>query len=167
MYVADLRDPSALDAAVRGAPVVFHLAAMKSMPECEAQPVDAIRTNIEGSASLLALARQQISLERFIAVSSTKAVRPVNVYGMTKALMERLILSAARTDGRAFVVVRLGNEAGVRSPLTTRLIQLIHEIERGERPQSLGTLDAFAAVLEAAVVARPDYPFPAVCVRYE
>ena len=91
IIAGDIRDAGVLRAAVRGVHIVFHLAAMKSIAECEARPAEAIATNVIATRELLEAARDQPTLERFIAVSSDKASNPSSVYGLTKAYVERIV----------------------------------------------------------------------------
>ncbi len=105
----DIADPFVVRRAMDGAQVVFHLAAMKHVDFCEGQPYQAVKTNVLGSKTLLDAALREPRLECFIAVSSDKAANPVGVYGMTKALMERMICEAQAESGGRFAVVRCGN----------------------------------------------------------
>ncbi len=103
----DIRDRVGLAEALKGAAGVFHLAAMKRVDECEARPREAIYTNAVGSMNLFDVALSAGGVEWVIAASSVGACAPSSVYGLTKALMERLLQEADRPPGPSFAAVRL------------------------------------------------------------
>src|SRR5438093_1175298 len=109
LIVGSLNDQSSLREAVRGAQVVFHLAAMKSVAFCETNPTEAINTNVVGAGALIQTALSEPGLERFVAISSDKASRPTSVYGLTKALLERMMAEAAGRGNADFGTVRCGS----------------------------------------------------------
>ena len=109
--IGDVRSPAQLDEAMSGAHIVFHAAALKQVPACEQHPMEAVRTNVLGANNLIEAAMLN-RLEAFVMISTDKAVKPVNVMGMTKALQERLVIKAnqARANrGTRFAAVRYGN----------------------------------------------------------
>lgn len=121
--VGDVRDPRAVREAAAGAALVVHAAALKQVPVGEAHPLEALQTNALGASSVVeaALAHR---VGRVIALSSDKAVHPVNVYGATKLLAERIVLQAAtRADNRGtrFACVRYGNVLGSRGSVVPEL----------------------------------------------
>lgn len=116
----ELSDERALREAVRGAHVVFHLAAIKSVELCEISPAEAINTNVHGSGALIQAALGEAKLERFIAISSDKASRPTTVYGLTKALMERMVAEANGLNTTDFGVVRCGSLWGSTGSVLAR-----------------------------------------------
>ncbi len=93
--------------------VVFHAAAHKHVPLMEANPIDAMTNNILGTHFLLEIC-QHYQVERFVLISTDKAVNPVNVMGVTKRVAELLVLDAAQRSGRPYVAVRFGNVLGSR-----------------------------------------------------
>lgn len=105
----DIADPFVVRRAVDGVQVILHLAAMKHVVLAEAQPYEAVKTNVIGTKVLLEAALTEPRLERFIAVSSDKSANPYGVYGMTKALMERIVCEAQTSRGPLFGAVRCGN----------------------------------------------------------
>ena len=113
--IADVRDQPRLHQVFQKyrPDVVFHAAAHKHVPLMEANPIDAITNNILGTNALLqtCLAYQ---VERFVLISTDKAVNPANIMGMTKRMAELLVLEAARRSGQEFVAVRFGNVLGSR-----------------------------------------------------
>jgi UDP-glucose 4-epimerase len=109
--IGDIRDRSSVDEAMEGINIAIQAAALKQVPTCERFPLEAIRTNTLGVANVVASALAH-RVERLVCVSTDKAVKPVNVMGMTKALQERLVLQAnlSRTNhGTLLACVRYGN----------------------------------------------------------
>jgi UDP-N-acetylglucosamine 4,6-dehydratase len=114
--VGDVRNKESLMNAMRGVDIVFHAAALKQVPSCEYNPFEAVRTNTTGAQNVIESALFH-NVEKVIAISTDKAVEPVNVMGMTKAIQERLITSAnVHRDGKRtiFACVRYGNVLGSR-----------------------------------------------------
>lgn len=113
-FVGDVRDRSRLTSAFRQVDVVIHAAAMKHVPICEYNPFEAVRTNIHGTSNLIEAALEA-RIPRVIALSSDKAVSPVNLYGATKLAMERLLIASNAYSGdisTRFSLVRYGNVVG-------------------------------------------------------
>lgn len=96
--------------------VVFHAAAHKHVPLMEANIVEAITNNVIGTRNVVQVALDT-NVERFVIISTDKAVRPASIYGATKRLAEMIVLDAARNSGRAFTVVRFGNVLGSRGSI--------------------------------------------------
>lgn len=114
--IGDVRDRTRLYRAVSGVDIIVHAAALKQVPACEYNPIEAVRTNIDGSANVIDAAIDN-SVERIMAISTDKAVHPVNLYGATKKVAEKLFTNAnAYTDKKksAFSCVRYGNVIGSR-----------------------------------------------------
>ena len=111
--LADVRSPTALDAAMRRAKpdVVFHAAALKHVPYVESYPAEGILTNVVGTRNVLR-ACEQHGVERFVLISTDKAVEPVSVMGASKRLAEQLTVVAGKRTGRAYAAVRFGNVLG-------------------------------------------------------
>lgn len=109
--VGDVRDYSSLLAALRKSEIVFHAAALKQVPSCEYFPIEAVRTNVEGSINLVrAIRENDTPVELVIGISTDKACKPVNVMGMTKSLQERILLEGnLGQDAVVFNCVRYGN----------------------------------------------------------
>ncbi|HXD09874.1 MAG TPA: nucleoside-diphosphate sugar epimerase/dehydratase, partial [Anaerolineales bacterium] len=96
--------------------IVFHAAAHKHVPLMEANVVEAITNNVVGTQNVVQTALDH-KVERFVLISTDKAVRPSSIYGATKRLAEMLVLDAARSTKRAFTVVRFGNVLGSRGSI--------------------------------------------------
>ncbi len=116
--IADIRNPERLAQVFQQhqPQVVFHAAAHKHVPLMEANPVEALTNNVLGTHNVVRAALVHHT-ERFVLISTDKAVRPSSIYGATKRLAEMLVLDAAHETGRAFTVVRFGNVLGSRGSI--------------------------------------------------
>ena len=94
-YIGDVRDKNSLDDAMRGVDYVFHAAALKQVPSCEFYPMQAVNTNIVGTENVLNSAIEA-GVNNVIALSTDKAVYPINAMGISKALMERIVVAKSR-----------------------------------------------------------------------
>lgn len=115
-FIGDVRDLSRLERAFQGVDIVIHAAALKQVPACEYNPMEAIKTNILGSQNVVDAALDA-GVKRVVALSTDKAVNPINLYGATKLAAEKLFVqSNAYAGGRAtrFACVRYGNVVGSR-----------------------------------------------------
>lgn len=115
-FIGDVRDESRLEFAIRGVDYIFHAAAMKQVVASEYNPIECVNTNVLGSENLIRAAIRG-KVKKVMAVSTDKAVKPINLYGATKACMERLMVAAnhlAGADGTRFSAVRYGNVVGSR-----------------------------------------------------
>ncbi|KRT35868.1 UDP-N-acetylglucosamine 4,6-dehydratase (inverting) [Acetomicrobium hydrogeniformans] len=115
-FIGDVRDRERVYRAMNGVDIVVHAAALKQVPTCEYNPIEAVKTNIDGSANVIDAAIDN-GVERVMAISTDKAVQPVNLYGATKLVAEKLFVQAnAYTGSRKtkFSVVRYGNVVGSR-----------------------------------------------------
>ncbi|MHB8507795.1 MAG: SDR family NAD(P)-dependent oxidoreductase [Candidatus Dormibacteria bacterium] len=149
--LGDVRDMSSVRRAVRGIDIIFHAAALKQVPSCESEVWQAVQTNITGAHHVIEAALQE-QVDTMIAISTDKAVEPINAMGMTKALQEKLMLSAAlRADrGRVrFACVRYGNVVGSRGSV----IPLFHsQLRSGKRVTITDpTMTRYVLTLERAV----------------
>ncbi len=115
-FIGDVRDRDRLHRAMHGVDIVVHAAALKQVPACEYNPIEAIMTNIMGARNVIDAALDR-GVERVMAVSTDKAVNPVNLYGATKLCAEKLIVQSnayAGGTGTRFSCVRYGNVVGSR-----------------------------------------------------
>jgi FlaA1/EpsC-like NDP-sugar epimerase len=126
-FIGDVRDKDRLKRAIEGVDIVFHAAALKHVPLCEYNPFEAVKTNVIGTQNLIEVAMDE-EVEKFITISTDKAVNPVNVMGATKLLAERLTISANLYKGKrktAFSVVRFGNVLNSRGSILPLLKEQI------------------------------------------
>jgi UDP-glucose 4-epimerase len=110
-FLGDTRDADAITRASSNVDYIFHAAALKQVPSCEFFPMEAIKTNILGSSNVIEAAIRN-NVRKVICLSTDKAVQPVNTMGMTKALMEKIVLSralASSTDSTIVCATRYGN----------------------------------------------------------
>lgn len=115
-FIGDVRDVSRLERAMNGVDYVIHAAALKQVPACEYNPNEAIKTNINGAMNIIEAALNT-GVKRVVALSTDKAVNPVNLYGGTKLVSDKLFIAANSYSGEfgtRFAVVRYGNVAGSR-----------------------------------------------------
>ena len=128
-FLGDIRDKDRLMRAFIGVNYVVHAAALKQVPALEANPTEAINTNVIGVKNIIEAALER-SVEKVIGISTDKAVGPINLYGATKLVMEKL-LTAANTYTRyrdiTFCAVRYGNVAGSRGSVLPFFIALINK----------------------------------------
>jgi UDP-N-acetylglucosamine 4,6-dehydratase/5-epimerase len=115
-FIGDVRDKDRLYRAFDDVDIVVHAAAMKQVPACEYNPIEAIRTNVLGAANVVDAAIDR-NVEKVIALSTDKAANPVNLYGATKLCSDKLFTAANAYSGKhrtRFAVVRYGNVMGSR-----------------------------------------------------
>ncbi len=128
-FIGDVRDKSRLQRAMDGVDYVIHAAALKQVPACEYNPGEAIKTNIHGAQNVIDAALDSGTVRKVVALSTDKAVNPVNLYGGTKLVSDKLFIAANAYAGMkdiSFSVVRYGNVAGSRGsiiPLFRNIIQ--------------------------------------------
>ena len=94
-YIGDVRDSRSVEQAMRGVDYVFHAAALKQVPSCEFHPMQAVRTNVLGTENVLEAAITA-SVKRVVCLSTDKAVYPINAMGISKAMMEKVMVAASR-----------------------------------------------------------------------
>lgn len=127
-FIGDVRDKERLYRAFHGVDYVIHAAAMKQVPTCEYNPMEAIKTNIHGAQNVIDAALDR-GVKKVVALSTDKAVNPINLYGGTKLVSDKLFIAAnsyTGLNGTVFSVVRYGNVAGSRGsiiPLFRRLAE--------------------------------------------
>ena len=125
-FIGDVRDKERLERAFEGVDYVIHAAALKQVPTCEYNPNEAIKTNIHGAQNVIDAALDS-NVKKVVALSTDKAVNPVNLYGGTKLVSDKLFIAAnayAGTKDINFSIVRYGNVAGSRGSI----IPLFHNI---------------------------------------
>lgn len=115
-FIGDVRDEARLKMAMKGTDYVIHAAALKQVPACEYNPNEAIKTNVSGAMNVINAALES-DVKKVIALSTDKAVNPINLYGGTKLVSDKLFCAAnaySGSNGTKFAVVRYGNVAGSR-----------------------------------------------------
>lgn len=124
-FIGDVRDPQRLDRAFTGVTVVVHTAALKQVPACEYNPFEAIQTNITGGKNVIEAAIN-CGVRRVIALSTDKAVNPINLYGATKLCAEKMFVQAnayAGAQDTRFSCARYGNVFGSRGSVLTVFVE--------------------------------------------
>lgn len=119
-FIGDVRDKERMQRAFEGVDYVVHAAAMKQVPACEYNPNEAIKTNINGAQNVIDCALNSGSVKKVVALSTDKAVNPVNLYGGTKLVSDKLFIAANAYVGTKdinFSIVRYGNVAGSRGSI--------------------------------------------------
>ena len=128
-YIGDIRDLSSVEAVVQGVDYVFHAAALKQVPSCEFFPVQAVKTNILGTENLLRVAKR-FQVERVVVLSTDKAVYPINAMGLSKALMEKVMVAESRNmegSKSVFCGTRYGNVMASRGSVIPLFVDQIKE----------------------------------------
>jgi len=126
-YIGDVRDPGSIRDAVTGVDYVFHAAALKQVPSCEFYPMQALLTNSIGAENVMTAAKDA-GVERLVVLSTDKAVYPVNAMGITKALMEKLMVAKSRVamqSGTVLCGTRYGNVMASRGSVIPLFIEQI------------------------------------------
>ena len=151
-FIGDIRNRERLFRAFEGVDYVVHAAALKQVPACEYNPFEAIRTNILGAQNIVEASLDR-GVKKVIALSTDKAVSPVNLYGASKLAMEKLIVAAnSYVGGRdnVFGVVRYGNVVGSRGSVIPLYLRLAAE-GAGELPVTDERMTRFWITLEQGV----------------
>lgn len=123
--IGDVRDPARVERALSGVTVVVHAAALKQVPACEYNPFEAIQTNIMGGRNVIEAAIDQ-GVRRILALSTDKAVSPINLYGATKLCAEKMFVQAnafAGSHGARFACARYGNVVGSRGGVIAMFLE--------------------------------------------
>jgi UDP-N-acetylglucosamine 4,6-dehydratase/5-epimerase len=126
-YIGDVRDDRAVLTAMRGADFVFHAAALKQVPSCEFHPMEAVKTNVAGTDNVLEAA-MECGVARVVCLSTDKAVYPINAMGISKAMMEKVMVAKARIADRAGTVIcgtRYGNVLASRGSVVPLFVKQI------------------------------------------
>jgi UDP-N-acetylglucosamine 4,6-dehydratase len=122
-YIGDVRDFDSINAAMVGVDYVFHAAALKQVPSCEFYPIEAVKTNVLGTENVLNAAIYQ-NVKKVICLSTDKAVYPINAMGISKGMMEKVMVAKSRISGNTVLVgTRYGNVMASRGSV----IPLFHD----------------------------------------
>lgn len=128
-YIGDVRTFDSIDFALKGVDYVFHAAALKQVPSCEFYPMEAVRTNVLGAENVLNAAIAN-KVKKVIVLSTDKAVYPINAMGLSKAMMEKLMVAKSRSSdvtGTVFCATRYGNVMASRGSVIPLFVQQIKE----------------------------------------
>jgi UDP-N-acetylglucosamine 4,6-dehydratase len=128
-FIGDVRDASRLVQAMRAVDIVVHAAALKQVPAAEYNPMECIKTNVHGAENVITAAIEN-EVEKVIALSTDKAANPINLYGATKLVSDKLFVAANNVAGgrkTRFSVVRYGNVVGSRGSVVPFFAKLISE----------------------------------------
>lgn len=152
-FIGDVRDKERLYRAFNNVDYVIHAAAMKQVPTCEYNPFEAIKTNIDGAQNVIDAALD-CGVKKVVALSTDKAVNPINLYGGTKLVSDKLFISANAYRGydkiTKFSVVRYGNVAGSRGSVIP-IFQKLMEEGKTELPITDTRMTRFWITLEQGV----------------
>ena len=129
-YIGDVRDIATIDVAMKGVDYIFHAAALKQVPSCEFFPLEAVKTNVLGTDNVLTSAIKN-GVKKVICLSTDKAAYPINAMGISKAMMEKIIVAKARqlgADAKTVIcLTRYGNVMGSRGSVIPLFYKLIQE----------------------------------------
>ncbi|WP_097464437.1 polysaccharide biosynthesis protein [Escherichia coli] len=150
-YIGDVRDYRSILNASRGVDYIFHAAALKQVPSCEFHPVEAVKTNVLGTENVLEAAITN-EVSRVVCLSTVKAVYPINAMGISKAMMEKVMIAKSRTVNPNKTVIcgtRYGNVMASRGSVIPLFVDLI----KAKKPLTITNPDMtrFMMTLEDAV----------------
>ena len=125
-YIGDVRDRESMYYAMQKVDYVFHSAALKQVPSCEFYPIEAVKTNIIGTNNVLDSAIQH-GVKKVICLSTDKSVYPINAMGMSKSLMEKVVISKTLNKNHKTVIciTRYGNVLGSRNSIVPVILEKI------------------------------------------
>ncbi len=130
-YIGDVRDYESVDSALKGVDYIFHAAALKQVPSCEFYPMQAVKTNILGTENVLNTALNN-KVKKLIVLSTDKAVYPINAMGISKAMMEKLMVAKSRTADKNKTILcgtRYGNVIASRGSV---IPLFVNQIKNGQ-----------------------------------
>ena len=150
-YIGDVRDYESVKRVTKGVDYIFHAAALKQVPSCEFFPMEAVKTNIYGTNNVLDAAEEN-NVSKVIVLSTDKAVYPINVMGMTKAMLEKVMIAKARNLTNSKIVfcgTRYGNVMGSRGSVIPLFVDAI----KNKKPITITdpNMTRFMMTLEDAV----------------
>lgn len=150
-YIGDVRDAASVETVVKGVDYIFHAAALKQVPSCEFFPLEAVKTNILGTDNVLTAA-EKFGVKKVVVLSTDKAAYPINAMGMSKALMEKVMVAKSRNldDSKTiFCGTRYGNVMASRGSVIPLFIEQI----KAGKPLTItdASMTRFMMTLEDAV----------------
>ncbi|MDH6594950.1 UDP-N-acetylglucosamine 4,6-dehydratase [Variovorax sp. TBS-050B] len=126
-FLGDVRHSGSVHEAMRNTNLVFHAAALKQVPSCEFHPMEAVRTNVLGAENVISAAIA-CGVERVVALSTDKAVYPINAMGLSKAMMEKIVVARSRSAGNTVLsATRYGNVMASRGSVIPLFIKQLRE----------------------------------------
>jgi len=131
-YIGDVRQAESVNNVMHGVDYIFHAAALKQVPSCEFFPLEAVRTNVLGTENVLEAAIS-CGVEKVICLSTDKAVYPINAMGMSKALMEKLAISKARSPGESKTIICVTRYGNVMCSRGSVIPLFINQIRSGKQ----------------------------------
>ena len=126
-FLGDVRNPGSLEYAMANVDFVFHAAALKQVPSCEFFPIEAFNTNVLGTENVIKVAVQH-GVQRLICLSTDKAVYPINAMGMSKAMMEKIMVASSFQNRNSNIIIsatRYGNVLGTRGSVIPMFVDQI------------------------------------------
>ena len=124
-FIGDVRDKQSVENAVKGVNYIFHAAALKQVPSCEFFPLEAVKTNILGTDNVLEAAIDN-NVERVVCLSTDKAVYPINAMGLSKAMMEKVMMAKSKlSDSTVLCATRYGNVMASRGSVIPLFVEQI------------------------------------------
>jgi len=124
-YIGDVRDYQSVLSAVRGVDFIYHAAALKQVPSCEFHPMEAVKTNVLGTENVLEAAIS-CGVKRVVCLSTDKAVYPINAMGISKAMMEKVVVAKSRSSNETVIcVTRYGNVMASRGSVIPLFVEQI------------------------------------------
>ena len=150
-FIGDVRDPDSLENVIQGVDFIFHAAALKQVPSCEFFPIEAVKTNILGTNNVLSSASKN-QVKKVVILSTDKAAYPINAMGMSKALMEKVMVAKSKSldsNKTVFCGTRYGNVMASRGSVIPLFVQQIKQ----NKPLTIteGSMTRFMMNLNSAV----------------
>ena len=128
-YIGDVRDYRSVETAVRGVDYIYHAAALKQVPSCEFFPIEAVKTNVLGTENVLEAAINH-KVKSVVVLSTDKAVYPINAMGISKAMMEKVLVAKSRNAGNTVISgTRYGNVMASRGSVIPLFVELMQKGE--------------------------------------
>lgn len=126
-YIGDVRDYRSVETAVRGVDYIYHAAALKQVPSCEFFPIEAVKTNVLGTENVLDAAIKY-NVKSVVVLSTDKAVYPINAMGISKAMMEKVLIAKSRNAGNTVISgTRYGNVMASRGSVIPLFVELMQQ----------------------------------------
>lgn len=132
LYIGDIRDYEGVRQAMKGVDYVFHAAALKQVPSCEFYPLEAVKTNVLGAENVMSAAIAS-GVQRVVVLSTDKAVYPINAMGLSKAMMEKLMVAKARSQNQGETVLCATRYGNVMASRGSVIPLFVAQLKQGKR----------------------------------